>query len=172
MAGSVATAGAVLGYRGDERGFESWMTFAEEMGGGGGQAMGIRMLQADVLLHRGLPAEALEALTGGRIKFLFWWQPMYLGTLAEVSVAAGSENAATALAQAEEATGDNRYAQAMAVRTRGRLEEDEGMLREALARFGEMECPYQAARTAWLLGGDDRAAAEGTLKRLGATPPG
>jgi class 3 adenylate cyclase/tetratricopeptide (TPR) repeat protein len=172
LAGSVATAGAVLGYRGDERGFESWMTFAEEMGGGGGQAMGIRMLQADVLLHRGLPAEALEALTGGRIEFLFWWQPMYLATLAEVSVAAGSENAAAALAQAEEATGDNRYAQAMAVRTRGRLEGDERMLREALARFHEIQCPYQAARTAWLLGGDARAEAEGALKRLGATPPG
>jgi hypothetical protein len=37
--------------------------------------------------------------------------------------------------------------------------------------FEEIECPYQAARTGWLLGGAERAEAERKLAALGATPP-
>jgi hypothetical protein len=44
-------------------------------------------------------------------------------------------------------------------------------MRESLALFKRIECPYQAARTAWLLGDADRAEAERTLRELGATLP-
>src|SRR5207247_4369686 len=110
-------------------------------------------------------------LREGGIQSGVWGQRMCLATLAEAAVSAGSDGAAAAVARAEAATGDNRFAQALALRTRARLEGDEGMLRAAVAGFQEIECPYQAARTQWLLGGDDRAEAERILKRLGATPP-
>jgi hypothetical protein len=34
-----------------------------------------------------------------------------------------------------------------------------------------MSCPFQAARTGWLLGGTDRERAAETFERLGATRP-
>jgi hypothetical protein len=37
--------------------------------------------------------------------------------------------------------------------------------------FEELECPYQAARTGWLLGGEARKEAERGFARLGAPPP-
>ena len=40
-----------------------------------------------------------------------------------------------------------------------------------LALFREIECPYQAARTAWLLGDAEQAEAERDFAALGATPP-
>jgi hypothetical protein len=49
--------------------------------------------------------------------------------------------------------------------------DSEKLQRRSLALFEEIGCPYQAARTGWLLGGADRADAERTLARLGATPP-
>jgi hypothetical protein len=35
-----------------------------------------------------------------------------------------------------------------------------------------MKAPYQVARTAWLLGGEERAEAERAFAELGATLPG
>jgi hypothetical protein len=57
------------------------------------------------------------------------------------------------------------------LRARGIREDSEEQLREALSVFEEIECPYQAARTRWLLGGADRAAAERGFEALGATLP-
>jgi hypothetical protein len=44
-------------------------------------------------------------------------------------------------------------------------------MREALSLFKEIECPYQAARTGWLMGGAERAEAEQGFAALGATLP-
>ena len=50
-------------------------------------------------------------------------------------------------------------------------EEREPAFAEGFAVFEQIECPYQAARTGWLLGDDARAEAERTFVRLGATLP-
>jgi class 3 adenylate cyclase len=171
MAGSIATAGAVLGYRGDEQGFEDWMEFAAEIGGEGGQVLGITTMRADVAMHRGRISEAVEILKRGYGGFLFWWRPLFLATRAEVLVVADDGAAQTALAEARAGIGDNPYAGALVLRASALLDGDEGALRQALAAFEGMEAPYQAARTGWLLGGDARAEAERALDRLGATLP-
>jgi hypothetical protein len=73
---------------------------------------------------------------------------------------------------AEATIGDHRYASGVLMRARGLQDGDEGALREALSLFKEIECPYQAARTGWLLGGAEREEAERGFADLGATLPG
>jgi hypothetical protein len=171
MAGAIATAGAVLGLRGDDHGFEDWMEFATEIGGQGGQVLGITTFRADVALHRGRPLDAVEILRTGPEVFLFWWRPLYLATSAEALVRAGDEDANAALVRAQAGIGDNPYARALMLRAAAQRDDDESAMREALAVFEQIECPYQAARTGWLLGGEARAEAERTFARLGATLP-
>jgi class 3 adenylate cyclase/tetratricopeptide (TPR) repeat protein len=176
IAGAIATAGAVLGYRGDERGLEDWMEFATEMtgelrGASAGQTIGIATLRADVALHRGNVAAAVEILIPPA-RFVFWWRPVFVATRAEALVRAGESAAAAAVAEAEQGAGDSPHARALVVRARGILDGDETLLRDALATFERIECPYQAARTRWLLGGDERERAEETFRKLGATLPG
>ena len=84
---------------------------------------------------------------------------------------AGDDRAQEAIAEAEGTIGDHRYARGVLVRARGLEEDSEELLREALSVFEEIECPYQAARTGWLLGGDDRARAERSFEALRATLP-
>ena len=67
--------------------------------------------------------------------------------------------------------GDHRYARGILLRTKGLRDRDEGAIREAQSVFRDIECPWQAARTGWLLGGTDRAGAERALSALGATVP-
>jgi hypothetical protein len=87
-------------------------------------------------------------------------------------VRAGESAGAAAVAEAEQGAGDSPYARALVVRARGILEGDDMLLRDALATFERIECPYQAARTRWLLGGDERGRAEEAFTNLGATLPG
>ncbi len=172
MGGAVAMAGAVLGYRGDMHGFEDWMGFAEEVAGRSGQKLGVITMRAEVALHQGNVADAAELLAGEDTGFLFWWKPAFFATRAEVLAAAGGGEAEAAIAAAEEHIGDSRPCAGVLWRARGRLSGDQADLRRALAIFEEIECPFQAARTGWLLGGEERARAERTFERLGATLPG
>jgi hypothetical protein len=84
---------------------------------------------------------------------------------------AGDPRAEDAIDEAEELVGDHRYAGGILLRTRGLRDRDDGAIREALSVFKDIECPYQTARTGWLLGGSDRVEAEGALDALGATVP-
>jgi hypothetical protein len=172
MAGALATAGAVLGYRGDERGFDDWLAFAEEVTAEGrGQTLGICSFRADVALHRGRIEDALSALDIGRV-FTFWWEGLYLGTRAEALVRIADDRADDAVREAKASAGENPMSRALALRAEALRAGDEAGLREALALFERIECPYQAARTGWLLGGKAKAEAERTFERLGATLPG
>ena len=51
------------------------------------------------------------------------------------------------------------------------IDGDEATLREALALFDRIEYPFESARTAWILGGEDRRRATVAFERLGAVPP-
>ncbi len=100
-----------------------------------------------------------------------WWRTTYAATRAEALVRAGEEGASKALADATASVGDHAYASGVLLRARGQMDHDEDLLRRALAAFVRSECPYQAARTGWILGGEERAEAKATLDRLGATAP-
>jgi ribosome modulation factor len=57
------------------------------------------------------------------------------------------------------------------MRARGIAGRDEELLRESLALFERIECPYQAARSGWLVGGEAKEAAGRAFELLGATLP-
>src|SRR5439155_23819356 len=100
-----------------------------------------------------------------------WWRSAYAASRAEAMVRAHDQRAADVISQAGGRIGDHRYAQGVLLRARGLHEGDETHLRHALSLFEEIGCPYQAARTGWLLGGEARKQAERTFTSLGATLP-
>jgi class 3 adenylate cyclase len=171
LAAALACAGAIFGYRGDEEAAADWFRFAESVAPSiSGQVSGVRMLESEVDLHAGRLREAAERLAEVPATN-FWWRAAFAATRAEALVRAADARGADAIAEAEASIGDHCYARAVLQRARGLCEDSEEPLREALALFREIECPYQAARTAWLLGDADRAAAERDLAALGATLP-
>jgi hypothetical protein len=86
-------------------------------------------------------------------------------------VRAGHGDAGEAIDLAERRVGEHRYAIGVLLRAKGLRGGDEPLLRQSLEIFEEIESPYQTARTGWLLGGEDRAAAERRFTELGAPPP-
>ncbi|MGH2976191.1 MAG: hypothetical protein ACRDLL_15205, partial [Solirubrobacterales bacterium] len=171
LGAALACAGAVLGYRGDDEGSEDWFRFASSVTSEvGGQRSGVSMLQADVALHRGRVADAVE-LVDEPVAPTMWWRSSYAATKAEVLIRAGAGQVAELTRDAEQSVGDHRYARGVLLRAAGVAGQDERRVRESLAVFSEMECPYQAARTGWAMGGAERAEAERTFERLGATLP-
>ncbi len=171
LGAALACAGAILGYQGDEDGSEDWFRFASGVTSEvGGQRSGVAMLEADVALHRGRVADAV-ALVDEPVGPTMWWRSSYAAARAEVMIRAGANRVDELILEAEEWVGDHRYARGILLRAEAFGRSDESLLRESLAVFEAMECPYQAARTGWLLGGPDRAEAKRTFDRLGATPP-
>jgi hypothetical protein len=92
-------------------------------------------------------------------------------TRAEAFVRAGRAEADAAIAEAEETVGQHVYAQALLLRAKAIQAGEDSMLSEALGRFEQLGCPFQAARTGWLLGGEARQQAQSTFERLGAVLP-
>lgn len=172
MAAALATAGAIHGYRGDPGAAEEWFAFAEKVAPDiKGQLPGITILRADVDLHHGRFEEAAERFRGAAESW--WWKPVFHATRAEAFARAGAPEARGALKLAEQQVGDNRYAVALMTRARGALESDREAIRDALSMLEELECPYQEARTGWMLGGPERERAEETFTKLEAVlPPG
>ncbi len=171
MAAACGSGGAILGYRGDEAGAADWFAFSESIAPStGGQLGGLHMMRADVDLHHGRVDEAAARLAAPAATTT-WWRSPYAATRAEAMVRAGGDDAPGALTEAEALVGDHSYARGVLMRAQGLYQEDENRLRDAFSLFEQIECPYQAARTGWLLGGDDGAEAERTLARLGAPPP-
>jgi hypothetical protein len=169
MASALSTAGAIHGYRGDERAAAEWFDVAMGMAQEGGQRGGVRLLKADVDMHRGrvdCAIEHVEDPAGG-----FWWHTVYLATRAESHVRAGRPDAEQTLAEIERHVGEQPYARAITLRARGQLTGDAEHIQRARALFAELPCPYQEARTAWLLGGSEREAATRAFEQLGATLP-
>jgi hypothetical protein len=169
MASALSTAGAIHGYRGDERASAEWFSVAEGMAQEGGQRGGVRLLKADVDIHRGRVDCTLGHVqdpAGG-----FWWHTVYLATRAESFVLAGRPDAEMTLATIEAHVDEQPYARAITLRARGQLEDDEERIEQARALFAGLGCPYQEARSGWLLGGDRREQAKRTFEQLGATLP-
>jgi class 3 adenylate cyclase/tetratricopeptide (TPR) repeat protein len=171
LAAALACAGAIYGYRGDDATADDWFRFAESVAPHlGGQVSGVILLECDVDLHRGCLRDAAKRVAKTP-DMNFWWRAVYAATRAEVLVRAGDDGAEGAIAEAEQTVGDHRYARGVLLRARGIRGDSEDLLREALSVFEQIECPYQAARTGWLLGGDARERAERGFEALGATLP-
>jgi class 3 adenylate cyclase len=165
-----ACTAAVYGYRGDAAAAADWMNHAYKLSSRDvEQRCGVMMYGIDLELHRGRFDEAValgaESVTGSQ------WTATYACSRAEAFVRAGREDAAEAIAWAEPRVGQDRYAGAILLRAKGLHASDDALLRESKQLFEQMECPFQAARTGWLLGGSDRLQAEETFEGLGANLP-
>jgi hypothetical protein len=101
----------------------------------------------------------------------FWWNTVYLATRAEVLVLAGRFDATAAVEEAERHVGEQPYARAITLRARGQHTADRELIERARAIFAQLGCPYQEARTSWLLGGAERDRAAETFERLRALVP-
>ncbi|MCD6016586.1 MAG: family ATPase [Solirubrobacterales bacterium] len=173
---------AIHGCRGEERESLDWLEFLlglmpEQTGGlpladvftAPVREAGL-LMRGDVLLHHGRWEEAADLLAAAFDQWS-WFGPTIRAVRAEAFVRAGRAAERT-IAEIEELTLNHPYGRAVGRRIKGIAESDEGALREALAIFREIECPYQEARTGWLLGGEERVAAKHTLERLGVSEPG
>jgi class 3 adenylate cyclase len=169
FATSIASAGAILGFRGDE-GASEWFEIADELAvGTRGNRAGVLAMRAEVEMHQGEPGCAAIRLEE-RIE-ANWFRSAYLAGRAEAFAAAGHDEADDAIAVSEENIGEHRYALGILLRAKSIRSGDPAPLRESLEVFSQLDCPYQAARSGWLLGGEDRERAKEKLERLGATPP-
>jgi tetratricopeptide (TPR) repeat protein len=165
-----ACTAATYGYRGDVAASNDWLRHARNLSSRDPeQRCGVIMFAVDLELHRGrfddAIAEAAGAVAGSQ------WTATYAASRAEAFVRAGSDDADGAIAWAEKWIGQDSYAEALLMRAKALRASDDKLVREAKARFEQMKCPFQAARTGWLLGGSDREQARGTFEGLGATLP-
>jgi tetratricopeptide (TPR) repeat protein len=165
-----AATAAAYGYRGDNAAAADWMAHAHNISGKDPEyRSGVQMFEIELELYRGQVADA-AAIAADPVAGTHW-TAHHSCSRAEAFVRAGRENAADAIAWAETRIGQDRYARGILLRAKGLHGSDEALLRESKALFEEMECPFQAARTGWLLGGSEREQAKQTFERLGATPP-
>ena len=170
MAGPIATVGAVFGYRGQDDEAADWFSFARQIAPDiASQVAGIELLLADIDIHHGRAAKAVERVESAEPSF--WWRTLYLATRAEAFAVARHAETGDAIATAVEGIGDHRAAQGILLRARGMTTRDEALLRESLALFEEIGCPYQAARSGWLLGDEERERARERFAALGTGPP-
>jgi class 3 adenylate cyclase/tetratricopeptide (TPR) repeat protein len=169
FATSIACAGAILGFR-DDSGSDDWFEIARELSTGGqGNKAGVAVMQADLDLHQGLPDCAADRFD--QPVETAWFRSPYFATRAETYARLGRKDADEAIATAEASIGEHRYARGILLRAKAIRSGDDAPLLESLALFAELDCPYQAARSGWLLEGKDREEARLTFLGLGATQP-
>jgi class 3 adenylate cyclase len=169
FATSIACAGVILALRGDD-GAGQWFDIAEELSAGAaGNKAGVLVMEADVELHQGLVDCAADRLAT-EIHSSWFRSPFFAGR-AEALARLGSDDAAAAIEHAELNIGEHRYGLGILLRAKGIHAGDEAKLHESMELFAELGCPYQEARSAWLLGGPERAHAAELFDRLGATTP-
>ena len=169
FATSIACAGAILGVRGDD-GWSDWFEIADELSQGAlGNKAGVVVMRADIELHQGevqCAADRFESEISTT-----WFRSPYLAARAESYARLGLKDADEAIVAAEQGIGEHRYGRGILLRAKGIRSGDEALLRESLDLFDQLDCPYQSARTGWMLGGAEREEAKRTFESLGATLP-
>src|SRR3954454_12044174 len=169
FATSIACAGAILGLRGDE-GSSDWFEIADELSEGAlGNKAGVIVMRADIELHQGEVQCAADRFASDISTT--WFRSPYLAARAEAYARLGLRETDEAIATAEQGIGEHRSGMGILLRAKAIRSGDEATMRESLELFQELDCPYQSARTGWLLGGEDREEAKRTFGSLGATLP-
>jgi class 3 adenylate cyclase len=170
FATSAACTAAVYGYRGQDDEAADWMHHAQGLTPPKSEhSSGVAMMRADLALHQGRIEDAVAATASPFAGTQ--WQAPYLAIRAEAFVRAKRPDAGEAIQACESRVGEDPHSRGVLLRARALLSGDDRPLREALALFRQIECPYQEARTGCLLGGDEREEGRRQLERLGATAP-
>jgi len=171
----------VLGVLGDDDGRAEWTRITRKLARDPAACEDPRFVWGPTcdglyLLHRGEADRALDVLSfapDDPPAASRWhqqlWLPWYAGLWAEASVLADAPDLAARLARAAAAARGNEVA-GLVVERAGRLAAgaDLADLADLAARFEELACPYQAARTRALGGEDPDAATPTTLDLLSA----
>jgi hypothetical protein len=129
-----------------------------------------------LLLHRGLPQQAVQVLDTPPEELNEWhnglWRPWYAALWAEAAVLCRHEDAVARLARARSQTVGNPIAAAIVDRAAA-LERRGGGGRDGLtaaaAALEDAGCRYQWARTLVVIGGESRVRGESVLATMGAT---
>jgi tetratricopeptide (TPR) repeat protein len=172
-------AATVYGLRGDDDARADWLKIVDGLATPGRPMSAIHVdefFDGVLLLHRGLPDQAMRRLHPPPEDFRDWyngmWRPWYAAVWAEAAVAAGHEDAAARIHRARLLTLDNPIAAAMVERAAA-LQVPAGgrdRLTRAAAALDAAECRYQWARTLVLIGGEQRTRGEAALAAMGARP--
>lgn len=174
-------AATVAGLRGDDDARTVWLDIADALKGVGtslARSYLGRFFDAMLLLHRGLPQQAMDVLDTPPEQFTDWhnseWRPWYAALWAEAAALSGHEDAAARIQRARLVTAGHPVATAIVDRAAaltGRAGQggDRDGLSAAAAAFADAGCRYQWARTLVLLGGEQQARGESELAGMGAT---
>ena len=172
-------AATVHGLRGDDDARAAWLDIVGALATPGRPLSEIHFgefFDALLLLHRGLPQQAVQVLDTSPEQFQEWynglWRPWYAALWAEAAVLSGHEDAAARIQRARLATAGNPIATAIVDRAAawdGRDGDRDG-LTAAAAALEDAGCHYQWARTLVFIGGEQRAHGESVLATMGATP--
>jgi predicted ATPase/DNA-binding CsgD family transcriptional regulator len=172
-------AAAVHGLRGDDDARAAWLDIVDALGAPGRPRAELHfgeVFDALLLLHRGLPQQAVQVLHTPPGKLTGWhdsvWRPWYGALWAEAAVMSGQEDAAARVDHVRLTTAENPIATAIVDRTAAwdRRDADRDALTAAAAALEDAGCRYQWARTLVFIGGEQRARGESVLATMGATP--
>lgn len=171
---AAASVAMIHGLRGDLDARATWLTIAQQAGTEQEYRYGHGALfDAMVLLHQGDANAALERIAPPPRtvwKWVCWvWLPWYTVLRAEAAVLAGHPDAQDRINAARTAAADNPIATAQTDRAQALLDGDQPKLLATADAFDAAGCPYQAARTLLLAGGEHAAAAASALADLGLT---
>ncbi|WP_239069466.1 MULTISPECIES: hypothetical protein [unclassified Streptomyces] len=178
LSGPAYAAATVHGLRGNDDARAEWLDIVNTLRTPGSTAELHRcgeVFDALVLLHRGLPQQAVQVLDTPPEDLNHWadsvWRTWYAALWAESAVMSGNEDAAARIQRARPATAGNAIAAAIVDRAAAVNGRDGG--RDALAisatALADAGCRYQWARTLVLLGGEQQAQGEAVLATMGAT---
>jgi hypothetical protein len=173
--GSPAAAMAMVhGLRGDAATRAEWLAIVDELGVPAERKAGYGpAFDALVLLHQGRPDLALARLPvepgePAPSKWLTWiWLHWYVALRAEAAVLSGHPDARREIAAATPLVAGNPIATALVERSAALLDDDRARLLATEAAFTAAGCPYQAARTLLLAGGDVATTGAAALTTLG-----
>jgi predicted ATPase/DNA-binding CsgD family transcriptional regulator len=176
--GTAAAAVAMIhGLRGDDDAQAEWLAVVDELGVPPDRKAGYSpTLEAIVLLHRGRAALACECLAAepdkpAPSKWLAWiWLHWYVALRAEAAVLAAHPDARNHLAAASAVVAGDPIGTAMVRRAEALLDHDREQLLATVPAFDAAGCPYQAARTLLLAGGDEAELGARALTNLGLAP--
>jgi predicted ATPase/DNA-binding CsgD family transcriptional regulator len=176
--GSTAAAVAMIhGLRGDDGARAEWLAVVDELGVPPWRKAGYGpTFDAIVQLHRGQATLALERLAAepdepAPSKWITWiWLHWYVALRAEAAVLAADPHARTQLAAASAVVAGNPIATAVVRRAEALLGHDREQLLATAPAFDAAGCPYQAARTLILAGGEETELGATALTDLGLAP--
>jgi hypothetical protein len=171
----------VHGLRGDDDARAMWLDIVDAVKTPGSLAelhhFG-EVFDALLLLHRGLPLQAMQVLDTPPEQLTEWrdsvWRTWCAALWAEAAVLSGHQDAAARIQRARVATSGNAIAGGIVDRAAaldGR-DGDRDRLTAAAAALADAGCHYQWARTLVLIGGEQRARGESVLAAMGATAMG